>query len=75
MAIGNLRYHESFNKRISMGALETDQNNATRVFYINASVTNVPTSLLCASRDAGDIIINVLLPKRNCYLIKLVCNL
>lgn len=39
---------ESLNKRISTGALWNDQNNATRVFYINTSVTNVSTSLLCA---------------------------
>lgn len=47
---------ESFNKRVSTGTLGTDQNNAVYVFYINARITNMPTSL-CASRNAEDIII------------------
>jgi len=38
------------NKRISTGAPRNNQNNATRVFYINASVTNVPIFVV-ASRD------------------------
>lgn len=39
---------ESLNKHISTGATRNDQNNATLMFYINASVINAPTSLLRA---------------------------
>jgi len=46
------------NKRISTGAPWNDQNNATRVFYINASVTNVPIFVVASPAIPGDIIIN-----------------